>query len=106
MNLQLPVPEMITTWQFWVVAVCCFILSEVLKLIPFIKDNAWIINLANVLFGILLLGAICGFSGENILFGILASAASTLAWEVYKNILSAIVGTKPELDTKAGGTDD
>ena len=102
-NLQLPVPEMINTWQFWVVAAACGIICEVLKQVPYIKEHPWILNLANLALGILLLGVLCGFSGENVLFGILASAAAIFAYEMIKNIYRNIVGDE---DVKAGGTDD
>ena len=86
------IPEIVTTWQFWVTAVIIYILCEIFKQIPLIKDGScgWLVNLFGVLIGALVLCLFLGFSWENALFGILAAAASTLAYEIWQNVLSQI----------------
>ena len=111
--MNIPIPEVVTTWPFWAVAVACYILCEIIKQIPSIKqsDHGWIVNLCSIVIGVLLLCLLVGWTGENVVFGILAAAASTLAYELWSNILAQIVDkqTPAEVhddgDTKVGGSD-
>ena len=106
--MQIPIPEVIFTWQFWITAVAVFILCEIFKQIPAIKNGnvSWVVNLFGILVGVLILCILVGWTGENVVFGILASAASTLAYELWQNILNTVIGKNAELpDTKIGGSD-
>lgn len=114
--MQIPIPEIVMTWQFWIVAVAVFILCEIFKQIPYLKEgaNSWLVNLFGILVGIILLCLLLGWTVENCIFGILAAAASTLAYEIWQNILNQVtskgipaqnVAIKDADDTKVGGSD-
>ena len=110
--MEVPVPDVITTWPFWVTAVVVYILCEIFKQIPMLKDGraSWLVNLFGVFVGAIVLCAFLGFTWPNAIFGVLASAASTLAYEVWSNILNQVTSNRvqkqiSEDDTKAGGTD-
>ena len=109
--MEVPVPDVIATWQFWVTAVVVYILCEIFKQIPMLKDGraSWLVNLFGVVVGAIVLCAFLGFTWQNAIFGILASAASTLAYEIWSNILNQVTGDKikkeiSEDETKIGGT--
>lgn len=115
--MQIPIPEIVMTWQFWLTAVIVYILCEIFKQIPLIKDGecGWLVNGFGVIVGALILCLLMGFSWENCIFGILASAASTLAYEIWRNILNSVVGKKEtipaqnvevqDVEERVGGTD-
>ena len=90
--MEVPVPDIIVTWQFWVTGVAVYILCEIFKQIPSIKDGGWgwVVNIASVFFGSIILCLLLGFTWENLVFGILAAAASTLAYEIWSNVLNSI----------------
>ena len=114
--MNIPIPDIITTWQFWVVAVAVYILAEIFKQIPYLKDgnNSWLVNLFSIVIGVILLCLLLGWTAANVVFGILAAAASTLAYEIWQNVLASIVGKKETAaaqiespnddETKVGGT--
>lgn len=91
--MEITFPDVITTWQFWTVAAACYVLCEIIKQIPSLKgsDHGWIVNLCSIAIGVLLLGLLLGWTGENVVFGILAAATSTLAYELWSNVLKQIV---------------
>lgn len=100
--MTFPLPEVVTSWQFWCVAVACYIICEVVKLIPAFTEHPWVVNLLNLIVGIVLIGLLLGWSGENLLFGILASAVADFAYQTFKNLITQFTGgnaanTQPEL---------
>ena len=109
--MNIPIPDVILTWQFWVTGAVVFVLCEVFKQIPYIKagNNSWLVNVFGLVVGVLLLCLLLGFTGQNIVFGVLASAISTLAYEMWQNVLNSIVGKRTATslsdDNKTGGTD-
>lgn len=104
--IAFPIPDMFTLWEFWVTAIACYIICEVIKRIPYVKKNerGWIVNAVNIIAGAIILTALLGSWGDpsSYIFGILASAISTLAYETFMNIFNF---GKREDDVKVGGTD-
>lgn len=102
--MEIPIPEVVMTWQFWLSAVACYIVCEVVKRIPVVAARPWIVNIANVVIGILMIGLLMGWSGENVIYGILASGMADIAYQLFKNFINTVVdGPRP--DEKSGGTD-
>lgn len=104
--MSFPIPDMFTLWQFWITAVICYIVCEVVKRIPYVKNNdrEWIVNIVNLIVGAIVLTALLGAWADpsSYIFGILASSISTLAYETFMNIFSF---GKHEDNLKVGGTD-
>lgn len=102
--MNFPVPEIISTWQFWAVAVATYVICEVFKQIPYLKngDHGWITNLFGIVVAVILLCALMGWTAENAIYGVLASAAATLAYEIWSNVIANIINN---LNGKTGGTD-
>lgn len=101
--MEIPIPEVVFTWQFWLAAVICYVICEAVKRIPNIPS--WFINVANIVVGALVYTALVGgwIDASAYLFGILASSVADLAYQVYKNIFESITG-KDHQD-KIGGTE-
>lgn len=91
MPIEIAIPEIVTSWQFWAVAIACYIVCEVVKRVPYIKDRAWIVNVLNLALGIVLMCLILGFDWINVIYGILASAVADIAYQLWKNIVGQIV---------------
>lgn len=103
--MNFPIPDMLTCWQFWITAVLCYVVCEVIKRIPYVQhDRAWIVNIVNLFVGALVLTAFLGAwtDPSSYLFGILASSLSTMAYEVFMNIFKF---GKDESEMKIGGTE-
>lgn len=104
--MQLPIPDVVMTWQFWAAAVACYIICEAIKRIPYIKGREWIVNIVNLGVGCVLLCLLLGWNWENVIYGVLASAVADIAYQLWSNVINSITGTKPDDNyTKTGGTD-
>lgn len=99
---EIPTPDIIMTWQFWLAAAACWVICEVVKQIP--GCPSWLIGVVNIIVGIILLCLLTGWSGENVVAGILCSAMACFAYEFFKKIVDGIAGSEQPND-KLGGTD-
>lgn len=94
--MNIPIPEIIFTWQFWVTGAAVYVLCELFKQIPALKagDLGWVTNLFGIVVGIVLLCLLLGWTGQNVVFGILSASIATLAYELWQNILNSVVGKR------------
>lgn len=103
--ISFPIPDMFMLWEFWVTAIACYIICEVVKRIPYVMkyERGWIVNVVNIIVGAITLTALLGSWADpsSYIFGILASSISTLAYETFMNIFK--FGKAEEL--KIGGTE-
>lgn len=89
--MEIPIPEAVYTWQFWCSAVLCYVVCEAVKRIPNIPD--WAINIINLAAGAVLYTALTGGWVEpaSYLFGILAASVADIAYQIFKNIVAAVL---------------
>lgn len=105
--MEINMPEVVFTWQFWVAGVLCYVVCEAVKRIPKMSD--WGINLINLVVGAIIYTALIGGWADpaNYLFGVLAASVADIAYQLYKNIFNS-VSTVKEItidDVNPGGTD-
>lgn len=105
--MRIAIPDIVVTWQFWLSAVIVYIICEIFKQIPLIKQGncGWLVNLFGIIIGAIILCLLMGFTWENAIFGVLSSAVSTLAYEIWSNILKQVTGGKVDYDLHVGGSD-
>lgn len=98
--MEFPIPEVVYTWQFWCSAVLCYVVCESIKRIPHIQG--WTINMINLIVGALLYTTLVGgwVDPANYLFGILAASVADIAYQLFKNIVEAVLPIE-----KIGGTE-
>lgn len=100
--MDIPIPDVVYTWQFWCSAILCYVVCEAIKRIPNIPD--WTINIVNLAVGAVLYVLLVGGWAEpaNYLFGILAASLADIAYQLFKNIVHSVL---PDEDIKIGGTE-
>lgn len=100
--MDLQIPEVVYTWQFWCAAVLCYVVCEAVKRIPNIP--AWTINIVNLFAGAVIYVLLVGGWADpaNYLFGILAASLADIAYQLFKNIVHSVL---PMDEIKIGGSE-
>lgn len=80
--------DIIMTWQFWLAAAACWAVCEVVKHIP--GCPSWLVGVVNLVFGVVFLSLLLGFSGQNIVAGVLCSAMACYAFEFVTKIVQGV----------------
>lgn len=96
--------QLITSWEFWLVAVACGAIGFVIKQVPKVPD--WAIPIINLIIAPLGMMALCGFTPFYGIVGILAASLATYAYELFHQVIKGLSSSNGEVDVKVGGTDD
>lgn len=102
--MEIPIPEVVYTWQFWCTAILCYVACEALKMIPCIPG--WTINLANLAVGAILYTILVSgwMDPACYLFGVLAASVADIAYQLWKNTVGMILPSNND-HLKVGGSE-